>query len=108
MTIDSTIRIPNRLHVLAATALLLERLEHMPRSASPGQYRGLVRQLGALLDEAEGDPVLPTLLDRLPSLAELHENRHYAEAGLCRSPLEAAVSAEREAGALMRRLTQQP
>ena len=107
MTPDSTIRIPNRLHALAATAMLLERLEHTPRSAIPGQYRGLVRQLGSLLDEAEGDPALHKLLDRLPSLAELHENRHFAEAGLCRSPLDAAVGAEREVTALFERLKRQ-
>ena len=106
MSIDSTIRVPNRLHALAATAMLLERLERAPRSASAGQYRGLVRQLGSLLAEADGDPALPALLSGLPALAELHENRHYAEAGLCRSPLDAAVSAEREVHALVDRLKQ--
>jgi hypothetical protein len=40
----------------------------------------------------------------LPAPAELHENRHYAEAGLCRSPLEAAVEAELVARDLLARL----
>ena len=39
----------------------------------------------------------------LPALAELHENRHYELAGLCRSPLDAMVHAEREAQDLLGR-----
>lgn len=104
MSSDTTIRIPARLQVLAATAMLLERLERQPRSASAGQYQRLVTQLHGLLDEAEGEPALKTLLDGLPALAELHENRHYAQAGLCRSPLDAAVQAERQAQDLLQRL----
>lgn len=104
MTPDATIRLPSRLHVLAATAMLLERLERTPRSASAAQYQGLVRQLRTLLSDADGDPELPRLLDNLPALAELHENRHYAEAGLCRSPLAPAIEAERATHALIERL----
>lgn len=104
MSTESTIRIPNRLHALASTAMLLERLERLPRSASAAQYRGLVRQLDLLLDEAEGEPALQSLFEGLPALAELHENRHYAEAGLCRSPLDAAVEAERATLALLDRV----
>lgn len=107
MTPDSTIRIPNRLHALAATAMLLERLEQTPRSASADQYRGLVHQLGALMDEAEGEPGLLPLLENLPSLAELHENRHYAHAGLCRSPLVAVAESERKTLEWMARLRRQ-
>lgn len=94
MTTESTLRIPARLQVLAATALLLERLDQLPRSASAGQYQGLVRQVERLLDDAEGEPSLQALLDGLPGLSELHENRNYAVAGLCRSPLAAAVFSE--------------
>ena len=103
MTQDTTIRIPSRLHALAATAMLLERLERGPRTASAEQYQGLVRQLDRLLADADSDPLLPTLLDGLPALAELHENRHYELAGLCRSPLYAMVHAEREAQDLLGR-----
>lgn len=106
MTIDSTIRIPARLQALAATAMLLERLERAPRSASADQYQRLVRQLDTLLAEAEDEPALLSLVDRLPALAELHENRHYAAAGLCRSPLDAAVDAERATHSLLTRIRQ--
>jgi hypothetical protein len=104
MTSDTTIRIPARLHALAATAMLLEKLERLPRTASATQYQRLVAQLNGLLDDAEGEPALQTLLDGLPALAELHENRHYAEAGLCCSPLDGAVLAERQARDLLQRL----
>ena len=60
-----------------------------------------MQQLDGLLDEAlqqqPGDPALQMLLEGLPALAVLHENRHYAQAGLCRSPLEPAIEAERAA-----------
>lgn len=104
MSSDTTIRIPPRLQVLAATALLLEKLERLPRSASAAQYQGVVTQLHSLLDEAGDEPALQALLDGLPALAELHENRHYAQAGLCRSPLDAAVQAERQVHDLLQRL----
>ncbi len=91
MTTDHTIRIPARLRVLAATAMLLERLEQLPRTASAAQYQGLVRQLDALLVAGEGDPSLVALLDSLPALAELHENHHYAVAGLSRTSMAAAA-----------------
>ena len=104
MTSDTQIRIPARLHALAATAMLLERLEQLPRSASAEQYRAVVQQLNTLLDEADNEPTLGSLLDGLSGLAELHENRHYAEAGLCRSPLDTAVQAEQLARDLLDRL----
>ena len=105
MTIESTLHIPARLHVLAATAMLLERLEQMPRSASATQYRGLVAQVSRLLDEAAGEPSLPALLDGLPALAELHENRHYVEAGLCRRPLQASIASERGMREVLKRVS---
>jgi hypothetical protein len=105
MSTVTHIQVPPRLHALVATTLLLERLDRLPRSsASAEQYQGVVRQLGRLLDEAEGDAMLHKLLERFPSLAELHENRHYAEAGLCRSPLDAAVQAEATTQDIIRRL----
>jgi len=104
MTTESTLRIPARLQVLAATALLLERLDQLPRSASAGQYQGLVRQVDRLLEDADGEPSLQALLDGLPGLSELHENRNYAVAGLCRSPLAAAIFSETAARQLIDRV----
>lgn len=104
MSTDTPIHLPARLHALAATAMLLERLDQLPRSASAAQYQGVARQLNALLAEAEGEPALDALLEGLPGLAELHENRHYAKAGLCRRPLDAAVQAEHEAVDLLARM----
>ncbi|EGJ12319.1 MULTISPECIES: hypothetical protein [Rubrivivax] len=94
-----TVRLPARLHTLAAMAALLERLERQPRSASAGQYRGVVQQVRELLAEAEGDEALPALLAIAPATAELYENLHYEHAGLCRSPLEDALNAELAASA---------
>lgn len=94
-----TVRLPARLHTLAAMAALLERLERQPRSASAGQYRGVVQQVRELLAEAEGDEALPALLAIAPATAELYENLHYEHAGLCRSPLEDALNAELAAAA---------
>lgn len=99
-----SIEVPPELRELAATALLLERLDRTRREASAEQYRGVVQRAAALLEQAEPGPVLDQLLDASPALAELWENRHYATSGLCRAPLEAAMNAELEAGALLKRL----
>jgi squalene cyclase len=99
-----TIEVPPELHPLAATGLLLEKLDRMPREAGAGQYRSLAQRALALLDAAEEGEALETLLDAMPALAELWENRHYATSGLCRAPLQAAMNAELEAAALLKRL----
>ncbi|MFY9509618.1 MAG: hypothetical protein WAQ05_01415 [Rubrivivax sp.] len=90
----STLRLPASLQVLAAMASLLERLEHQPRQASASQYRGVVQQITQLLAEAEPGPALDALLGAAPATAELYENLQYQHAGLCRSPMEAALNAE--------------
>ena len=79
---------------LAAVGTLLERLERLPRSAAPEQYRDVVLKVQKLLGEAEPGMALDALLAALPATAELYENLHYAHSGLCRSPLDAALSAE--------------
>lgn len=103
MSIETRHPLPARLHTLAALAGLLERLEAAPTSASAEQYRGVARQLQALLAQAEPDEHLQRLLAAAPHTAELYENLRYDIAGLCRSPLEAALNAELAATAAIRR-----
>ncbi len=98
------ITVPPALQTLAATALLLEKLERRPREASPAQYRQVAQSASELLAAAEPGPALDRLMDACPALGELWENRHYASAGLCRQPLEAAMSAELAVAAALRRL----
>ncbi|OYU68394.1 MAG: hypothetical protein CFE45_43015 [Burkholderiales bacterium PBB5] len=96
--------VPAALQPLAGMALLLEKLERSPREASAAQYRGVAQQITALLQAAEPGPELNALLSAFPASAELYENLHYAQAGLCRSPLEASLNAELDARAALRRL----
>ena len=103
MSTDTRHPLPARLHTLAALAGLLERLEAGPSSASAAQYRGVARQVSALLAQAEADEHLALLLNAAPHTAALYENLHYDVAGLCRSPLEAALNAELSAAAAIGR-----
>jgi hypothetical protein len=103
MQADTPLRLPARLQTLAAMALLLERLENQPRSASAEQYRGVVAQINTLLAAAEPGEALDALLRAAPATAELYENLIYAHAGLCRSPLEASLNAELAATAALAR-----
>ena len=100
------LQIPAQLQTLAAMAALLERLENQPLSASPEQYRGVIDQVSTLLGEAEPGMHLDALLNAAPATAALYENLNYAHAGLCRSPLEAALNAELAAGAAIARARQ--
>ncbi|MBP6900424.1 MAG: hypothetical protein KBC73_10065 [Burkholderiaceae bacterium] len=124
MPAPNTLLVPPRLQPLAALALMLEKLErepHAQRPASALQYQTMVQRLQLLLAEAEDaapaavradegtDGVgLQALLGAFPALAELYENRQYAQAGLCRQALEPALRAELEASALLRRLRRPP
>ncbi|MBS0444335.1 MAG: hypothetical protein JSR59_00150 [Proteobacteria bacterium] len=75
-------------------AQLLEHLERSPARVNPGQYRLVAERLArALADVTPGAP-LQALLDASPAAAEVYENINYQHAGLCRSPLDAALSAE--------------
>ena len=63
-------------HVLAQ---LLEKLEHSP-----------VHEF----EDVEQGAELGRLLDAYPAAAEVYENINYQHAGLCRSALDASLSAE--------------
>lgn len=81
------------LSVAVALAQLLDRLDQRPRSADASQYRGVARGLARELAHLHGD-VLEPLLRASPGAAEVYENLHYRHAGLCRSDLDRASSAE--------------
>lgn len=101
----STLRIdvPPRLAVLVTLAQLLERFERSGAPVPPEQYRSVVSHLAQELQAVEHDDLFRRLLDAFPATAELHENLHYAHAGLCRSPLDAAMKAESLAQAALKR-----
>ena len=100
MSTQTRSSLPAHLHDLAAMASLLERLEHGPRAgqaasaASADQYLQVVQQVDALLGRAEPGVAFDALLAAAPATAAIYENRQYAVAGLCRSPLDAALAAE--------------
>jgi len=79
-------------HVLAQ---LLERLEHSAAPVGAEQYRSVVEHLVNELHVISAGAELGALLDAHPAAAELYENLHYEVAGLCRSSLDAAMTAER-------------
>ena len=93
--------VPPELQPLAALALLLEKLERTPRQASPAQFQAVSQRLAQLLAQAAPGPQLDQLIKAFPATAELWENLHSAQAGLCRSPLEAGLNAEQDARALI-------
>ena len=102
MQADKQIEIPERLKDVAILSRLLETLERSREPVSPDQYRAVVVRLSAALQAAEPGSALDALLGLFPSAAELYENLHYAQAGLCRSPLEMSLNAERMAVAACR------
>lgn len=82
------------LEILAMLAGLFERIERRADRLDPDQYQALVERLKRALAAdlpAEG---LEAVLTLHPAVAELYENLNYAQAGLCRSPLGPAISAE--------------
>ncbi|MEJ8809452.1 hypothetical protein WKW77_00125 [Variovorax ureilyticus] len=78
-------------HVLAQ---LLERLEHSPVPVGAEQYRSVVMHLVDEFRDVEPGVQLGQLLDAYPAAAEVYENMNYQHAGLCRSGLDASLTAE--------------
>ena len=62
-------------------ARLLERLDASREPVDAHQYQTVAARLATLLADS-------------PAAAALYENLHYGDAGLCRSPLDAAMRAE--------------
>lgn len=92
-------------HVLAE---LLERLEHSAVPVGPEQYLSVVTHLVEAFDSVRPGVELGALLDTHPAAAELYENTVYQHAGLCRSPLDPALAAERQARQAIERAMRQP
>ncbi|WP_372825402.1 hypothetical protein [Polaromonas sp.] len=92
-------------HVLAE---LLERLEHSAEPVGPEQYLSVVNHLVEAFSDVGYGVELGALLDAHPAAAELYENINYQYAGLCRSPLETSLSAERQARQVIERAMRQP
>ena len=91
------------LTVIHTLAGLLERLERSVVPVGPEQYRSVVSHLADEFALAQPDVRLRALLDTHAAASELYENLNYRHAGLCRSPLDASLSAELKArGAIAR------
>lgn len=79
---------------LVVLARVMDRMEGSGRSVDAEQFRTLVSRLTAELEAAPHDAALEAVLDSFPCVAELYENLNYRHAGLCRSSLEPALTAE--------------
>ena len=86
--------LPGHLEVTFTLAHLLQKLDASQTPVAPDQYRSVVSRLSEELTRVAMDDDLQAVLNTFPSAAELYENLNYQHAGLCRSPLEAALSAE--------------
>jgi Asp/Glu/hydantoin racemase len=84
---------------LVLLARVFERLERSVEAVDADQYRSVVSHLSSELEAAPHDAGLDALLVACPAVAELYENMNYRHAGLCRSALDSAMSAELKARA---------
>lgn len=90
--------------ILETLAHALEFSERRPGVMDADRYRSLVARLRLALRQASSDIDLSALLAAYPATAEVYENMNYEVAGLCRSPLEAALRAELQARDLIERV----
>ena len=96
----------NSLTVTHVLAELLERLEHSTQPIAAAQYRAVVLHLIDEFATVRPSLALRALLSTHPAASELYENVNYQHAGLCRSALGAATTAESEARqAIMRAMS---
>jgi hypothetical protein len=107
MSLSLSAAAKTRLENLIALARLLERIETSADAVGAEQYRGLVQQIGALLEDELPHEAVEAVLAAFPATAELYENLTYDKAGLSRSPLDRSVAAEMKAAALLRKLAAQ-
>ena len=103
-----TVEIPARWRVAVTLAQLLQQLEVTTQPSGADQYRSVVRHLSTELGQAEPGRELDALLTAFPATAELYENLQYAQAGLCRQPLEASLNSELLARQVIAQFARQP
>ena len=84
---------------------LLERIEHSAQARDPAAYRLLVQRIQSVLAEELPDDGRRAVLAAFPATAEIHENLHYAQAGLSRAPLDLSVTTKMRAAALLKRIS---
>lgn len=99
-----TLQAPTRTAVVLAQ--LLERLDASREAVDAHQYRTVAARLAAMLADPEVD--WQPLLAQSPAATALYENLHYADAGLCRAPLDAAMRAELSARELIEAARRKP
>lgn len=97
------IEVTKELLGVARLAQLLEAVEQSG-DLDAAQYRALVQRLQQALQAVAGHAGLGALLDHFPAASQVYENLQYEAAGLCRAPLDAAVSTETAARELLARV----
>lgn len=86
--------LPESLQTVLSLARLLQRLEASREPVSADQYRSVVVHLDDALQQAPAGDVLDAILAASPAAADVYENLNYAQAGLCRTPLDVSMRAE--------------
>ena len=84
-------------------AELLHRVEASTQAIGAAQYQRLAQHLTHLLAALPPSAQLSALLNTFPAAAVLYENARYAQAGLCRAPLDVSLDSELQARSLIGR-----
>lgn len=108
MNDTSTTPAATSLTVVYMLAALLERLEASRMPVDAAQHQLVAARLAQALADVPSGPQLTAILETHPAAAEVYENTHYHHAGLCRSPLDAALAAELGASAAIAQARQRP
>ena len=85
-------------------AELLQRVDTSTQAIGAAQYQRLAQHLTLLLAALLPSQRLTVLLNTFPAAAVLYENARYAQAGLCRAPLDASLASELQARNLIGRI----
>lgn len=97
LVMKTTLSTPSKSDLTSTRVLaaLLERLERSATAVDAQQYQSVVRRLADALVQLESGAARDAILGEFPAASQLYENLQYAYAGLCRSPLDAALAAEK-------------